>query len=235
MGLRPVGAGAPIEFTQGRVMATSHQGIIPCPFSHQLWCLGNGGARRVQAHFGRLSLGSTESVQRKEPRSLPSRVNQLVGFGDGLGGVRGRAAAISLNLPEKQVWKVTMAGIAKAWVRILGVGEKGKGDSDEVRPGPHFRCPHQRANALCCSLPDVTGTGAERLPSSCLLRSSPGCPMSYHQCFVPLEAPAAFVHLFCSARSMLGLVSDQDGAHASCSGVHCLNHWTLGSPLAGSW
>lgn len=40
-----------------------------------------------------------------------------------------------------------MAGIAKAWVRILGVGEKGKGDSDEVRPGPHFRCPHQRANA----------------------------------------------------------------------------------------
>ena len=31
-----------------------------------------------------------------------------------------------------------MAGIAKAWVRILGVGEKGWGDSDEIRPGPHF-------------------------------------------------------------------------------------------------
>lgn len=69
--------------------------------------------------------------------------------------------------------------IGKALVRIHEEVGKLRRGSEEVRPGPHFWCPYQRANARY-SLPDVAGTGAELLHPPCLLHSSSGCPMPHH-------------------------------------------------------
>lgn len=100
MGLRPWGP----QFTQGRVMATSHQGINslsllpPAVVSWEWWGQEGPGP------LGRL--GSTESVQRKEPRSLSSRVNQLRGFEEWgwVGSEEGaELQSASTCLSEKQV------------------------------------------------------------------------------------------------------------------------------------